>query len=121
VPAGAIEAWRIFNFSADTHPVHFHLVNVQVLQREAFVGDGITTPIALSGMPRGPELNEIGWKETVQMHPGEATTVIMKFDLPATRSRCPRAARRQHGLTTPGKTYHEYVCTATSLNTKSTT
>ena len=82
VDKGATEVWRIFNFTADTHPIHFHLVNVQVLQREAFVGDGLTTPIALSGLPRGPELNEVGWKETVQMHPGEVTTLITKFDLP---------------------------------------
>jgi spore coat protein A len=81
VAAGSTEVWRIFNLTADTHPIHFHLVNVQVLQREAFIGDGTTTPIVLSGLPRGPELNELGWKETVQMHPGEVTTVIMKFDL----------------------------------------
>jgi spore coat protein A len=81
VAAGSTEVWRIFNLSADTHPIHFHLVNVQVLQREAFTGDGLGTPIVLSGMPRGPELNELGWKETVQMHPGEAISVIMKFDL----------------------------------------
>lgn len=79
--AGSVEVWRIFNFTADTHPIHFHLVNVQVLQREAFMGDGITTPIVLSGLARGPEANELGWKETIQMHPGEVTTVIKKFDL----------------------------------------
>ena len=29
-----------------------------------------------------PDLNELGWKETVRMNPGEVTRVIMKFDLP---------------------------------------
>jgi spore coat protein A len=81
VAAGVTEVWRIYNFSADTHPIHFHLINAQVLQREAFTGDGLATPIVLSGMPRGPEQNELGWKETVQMHPGEVTTIIAKFDL----------------------------------------
>ena len=33
---GSIEVWEIFNLSADTHPIHFHLVNVQVLSRQAF-------------------------------------------------------------------------------------
>jgi len=81
VAAGSTEAWRIFNLSADTHPIHFHLVNVQVLSRQPFkVVNGVFTP---TGVARGPEPNELGWKETVQMHPGEATTVIMKFDLPA--------------------------------------
>lgn len=93
VPAGSVEVWRIFNLSADTHPIHFHLVNVQVLQREAFTGDGVETPIVLGGMPRGPELNEVGWKETVQMHPGEVTTVIAKFDLPVVPFAVPESPR----------------------------
>jgi spore coat protein A, manganese oxidase len=82
VAAGSTEVWRIFNLSADTHPIHFHLVNVQVLSRQPFkLVSGVFTP---TGVARGPEANELGWKETVQMHPGEITTVIMKFDLPAT-------------------------------------
>ena len=81
VAAGSVEVWRIFNLSADTHPIHFHLVNVQVLSRQPFrLVNGVFTP---TGAARGPEANELGWKETVQMHPGEVTTVIMKFDLPA--------------------------------------
>ncbi len=27
---------RIFNLTGDTHPIHFHLVNVQVLSRQPF-------------------------------------------------------------------------------------
>jgi len=53
---------------------------VQVLSRQPFrLINGVFTP---SGAARGPEANEVGWKETVQMHPGEVTTVMMKFDLP---------------------------------------
>jgi spore coat protein A, manganese oxidase len=82
VAAGSTEVWRIFNLTADTHPIHFHLVNVQILSRQPFkLVSGVFTP---TGVARGPETNELGWKETVQMHPGEMTTVIMKFDLPAT-------------------------------------
>ena len=29
-----------------------------------------------------PDPNELGWKETVRMNPGEATTVIAQFNLP---------------------------------------
>ena len=36
VRAGATEVWRIFNLTGDTHPMHFHLVNVQVLSRQPF-------------------------------------------------------------------------------------
>ena len=50
VPAGATEVWRIFNLSADTHPIPFHLVNVQVLSRQSFeVDEG---RIELTGVAR---------------------------------------------------------------------
>ncbi|HXJ59655.1 MAG TPA: multicopper oxidase domain-containing protein [Verrucomicrobiae bacterium] len=109
VPAGSVEVWRIFNFSADTHPIHFHLVNVQVLSRQPFqVQQG---KIEMSGRARGPEETELGWKETVKMHPGEVTIVAIRFDLPAglpfNVPSTPRAA--ELGLTNPAKTYHEYV------------
>lgn len=78
--AGATEVWQIMNLTADTHPIHFHLVNVQVIQRQAFMGapDNWT----YSGDPMPPDPNERGWKETVRMNPGEVTTVIMQFNLP---------------------------------------
>ena len=82
VKAGSVEVWRIFNLTADTHPIHFHLVNVQVLSRQPFaLKQGVFGP---AGLVRGPETNELGWKETVQMHPGEVTTIITKFELPGT-------------------------------------
>ena len=79
--AGAIEVWQLFNLTGDTHPIHFHLVNVQIIQRQAFTGDP-STGITLVGNPFPPDPNEIGWKETVRMNPGEVTTVIMQFNLP---------------------------------------
>ena len=33
---GSVEIWEILNLTADTHPIHFHLVNVQILNRQAF-------------------------------------------------------------------------------------
>jgi spore coat protein A len=80
ISAGSKEVWVIYNLTADTHPIHFHLVNVQVLSRQPFrLNNG---RFNLSGVARGPEPNELGWKETVQMHPGEVTAVAAKFDLP---------------------------------------
>lgn len=79
--AGAIEVWQIANLTGDTHPIHFHLVNVQILARQPF------DPVSYNGTPtyigpaRPPDQNELGWKETVRMNPGEVTTVAMKFDL----------------------------------------
>ena len=37
---GSIEAWRIFNLTGDTHPIHFHLVNVQIVSRQKFIPAG---------------------------------------------------------------------------------
>lgn len=85
VKAGSTEVWEIVNLTADTHPMHFHLVKVQVLSRQAF-----SLKQYVGGIPKyqgpliAPDLNELGWKETVRMNPGEVTRVIMKFDLPAT-------------------------------------
>ncbi len=78
--AGAIEVWQILNLTADTHPIHFHLVNVQLIQRQAF--EGSPDNWVPKGVPMRPDRNELGWKETVRMNPGEVTTVIMQFNLP---------------------------------------
>jgi len=129
--AGTVEVWRLWNLSADTHPIHIHLVNFQILQRQAFAVDAAGAPILdangvplLTGAPRGPELNELGWKETAQMHPGEVITIIMKFDLPnpalvpfnvpssprATLSLPQDPAADPPGMGLPaGKKYHEFV------------
>jgi len=83
IPAGSYEIWEIANLTLDVHPIHFHLVNVQVLSRQAF-----STKQYVGGLPKyqgkvvPPDPNELGWKETVRMNPGEVTRVFMKFDLP---------------------------------------
>lgn len=78
---GDVEVWEIYNTTGDVHPMHFHLVNVQVINRQMFdvanfAFHNFTSPI----IP--PDRNETGWKETVQMYPGTVTRVLMKFDLP---------------------------------------
>jgi spore coat protein A len=77
-----IEVWQIANLTGDTHPIHFHLVNVQIISRQRITKryDGTPHPIA---HPRPPAPEESGWKETVRMNPGELTTIIMQFRLPA--------------------------------------
>jgi spore coat protein A len=82
--AGTVEIWRILNLTGDTHPIHFHLVNAQLLSRQPFDMDRFIqkNQIKFTGPARPADANEAGWKETVRMNPGEVTTVIMKFDLP---------------------------------------
>lgn len=101
--AGATEVWEIANLTADTHPIHFHLVNVQVLSRQRFSDrtyprghsipfTGFAT-IRYQGRPMAPEPNELGWKETVRMNPGEVTRVVMQFNLPAVGFSVPLSPR----------------------------
>jgi len=99
--AGAVEVWQIMNLTGDTHPIHFHLVNVQIIQRQPFTGDPGSW--SYSGPATPPDENEVGWKETVRMNPGEVTTVMMQFALP----QLPTAAMRN--AVSPRTGGREYV------------
>jgi spore coat protein A len=99
--AGAVEVWQIMNLTGDTHPIHFHLVNAQLIQRQKFTGDPHSW--SYTDQPTPPDANEVGWKETVRMNPGEVTTVIMQFNLPS----LPTAAMRN--AVSPRTGGHEYV------------
>jgi spore coat protein A len=79
---GDIQVWQIANLTADTHPIHFHLVNVQIISRQPFAVSSYKGIPGLKGAPVPPPPEERGWKETVRMNPGEVTTVIMQFKLP---------------------------------------
>jgi FtsP/CotA-like multicopper oxidase with cupredoxin domain len=37
---GSIELWEIINLTADTHPIHTHLVQYEILNRETYDADG---------------------------------------------------------------------------------
>jgi len=69
-PLGAVETWEIFNFTEDAHPIHLHLVQFQVVERQPFEGD-----------PYGPEPGETGFKDTVIAYPGEITRIRARFDI----------------------------------------
>ena len=91
--ADAIEVWQIANLSGDTHPIHFHLVNVQIISRQAFALSSYNGTPNLRGAPVPPLPSERGWKETVRMNPGEVTTVIMQFKLPSVPFTVPGSPR----------------------------
>jgi spore coat protein A, manganese oxidase len=94
IPAGSTEVWEIINLTGDVHPMHFHLVNVQVLSRQNFdvvnYAGGVPT---YQGKPIAPDINELGWKETVRNYPNQVTRVLMKFDLPAVPFTVPASPR----------------------------
>ncbi len=91
--AGSTEVWQIANLTGDTHPIHFHLVNVQVLGRQPFDVNTYNGTLSYTGPARGPDKTERGWKETVRMNPGEVTSVIMRFDLPTVPFSVPSSPR----------------------------
>jgi hypothetical protein len=64
---GETQIWKLTHNGVDTHLIHFHLFNVQVLNRMGW--DGSTRP---------PDANELGWKDTVRMNPLEDITFAMK-------------------------------------------
>jgi len=84
VSLGNTEVWEIYNFTADAHPIHIHLIQFQVVDRQALAtdaGGNATQPAQLVGVPRGPEVWETGYKDTVIAYPGEVTRVKATFPL----------------------------------------
>jgi len=110
---GSTEDWVIVNPTADTHPIHLHLVQFQLVSRQKFdvnkyladwyAANGVLNPMTdlpfnnptvnvgapttglaalapyLKGKPTPPAANEIGWKDTIQMNPGEITIIRIRF------------------------------------------
>ncbi len=66
LPDGA-QVWKITHNGVDTHAIHFHLFNVQVINR-----------VGWDGAIRPPDPNELGWKETVRMNPLEDCIVAFR-------------------------------------------
>lgn len=69
-----------------THPIHLHLVQFQILNRQDFdvnnfneeewinTGEGI-----ILGEEHDPHPSENGWKDTVRVEPGKVTRIIVPF------------------------------------------
>jgi hypothetical protein len=64
---GKIQIWKITHNGVDSHPIHFHLFDVQVVNR-----------VAWDGFMRLPDANEMGWKDTVRISPLEDTIVAFR-------------------------------------------
>ncbi|OGO06573.1 MAG: hypothetical protein A2Y92_04455 [Chloroflexi bacterium RBG_13_57_8] len=61
------QIWKITHNGVDTHTVHFHLFNVQLINR-----------VAWDNAIRMPDPNELGWKETVRVNPLQDTIVALR-------------------------------------------
>jgi spore coat protein A len=78
----SVEIWNFLNFTDDSHPIHLHGVGFQILDRRSFEPQAYYQggKIQFTGAPVSPAANEVGWKDTVQAHPGMVTRIIVKFD-----------------------------------------
>ncbi len=72
------QVWKITHNGVDTHAIHWHMFNVQLINR-----------VGWDGMVKPPDANEVGWKDTVRMNPLEDAIVALRpiipsipFDLP---------------------------------------
>jgi spore coat protein A len=110
---GTVEEWRFVNLTADSHPVHLHLVQYRVIGRQRFdvpryqaaldaaraAGQQLNPDVTpyLLGTPRPPASGELCPKDTALAHPGEVLVLRARFDLPA-------------GATTPQRyVYHCHI------------
>ena len=66
------QIWRITHNGVDTHTIHVHLYNAQLINRVAW--DGFIYP---------PDLTELGWKETFRVNPLEHTIIALRAVLPS--------------------------------------
>ena len=76
------QIWRLTHNGVDTHPIHFHLYDVQVLNRVAW--DNIITMT---------DPTELGWKDTVRISPLQDTTVALRPIIPELPWELPNAIR----------------------------
>jgi len=65
------QIWKITHNGVDTHTIHVHLFNAQLINRVAW--DGFVYP---------PDPNELGWKETFRVNPLEHTIIALRAVVP---------------------------------------
>ena len=92
---GTSEIWEIWNTTVDAHPIHVHLVQFRIINRQTFSGTTEATTMStgatgvrllpgatLTGSATAPGAWEAGWKDTVVCPPGQVTRVHLTFNRP---------------------------------------
>ena len=78
---GTVEKWRFINPTDDAHPMHLHLVQFQILERQGFdYGAFVQGRMELVGTPRLPSPAEAGWKDTAIVLPRDVLTLLIHFE-----------------------------------------
>ncbi len=96
---GETQIWKITHNGVDTHFIHFHLYDVQVINR-----------VGWDGMIKPPDVNEVAWKDTVRMNPLEDIIVALRpmkqtlpWELP--NSIRPMDVTQSIGVSNPANTF----------------
>jgi spore coat protein A len=104
---GSTEQWDIFNFTADSHPIHLHLTQYQVVEKQHidFVdnnddgipddtnhdgqityGTGSSPNYSVADIWVGNKVDlrpeETGWQDTVEVDPHQMMAIVATFDKP---------------------------------------
>jgi multicopper oxidase/fibronectin type III domain protein len=87
------QIWRITHNGVDTHPIHFHLYDVQIVNRVTWDNIIIAT-----------EPSELGWKDTVRISPLEDTIVALRPIIPEVPWELPNAIRMLNPMMPAGST-----------------
>jgi spore coat protein A len=113
---GSTEEWTIINTTGDAHPIHLHLVQFQLINRQSYDdaaytaayeaafpggvaidgygppnyyntpnadgaigGNPAVSPYLTPGTVTPPLPQEVGWKDTFIMYPGQVTRIIVRW------------------------------------------
>jgi FtsP/CotA-like multicopper oxidase with cupredoxin domain len=90
--ADGTQIWKITHNGVDTHPIHWHLYDLQVLNRVTW--DNIIIP---------PDPNELGWKDTVRISPLEDTYVALRPIIPYLPFDIPNSVRELNPMMQDGE------------------
>jgi hypothetical protein len=104
------QIWKITHNGVDTHAIHFHLFNVQLINRVGW--DGAITP---------PDDNELGWKDTLRMNPLADVIVAIRPVIPSLPWPLPDSVRPEDptkplGTTGQFATFDQYGQPTTTYN-----
>jgi len=78
---GTTEMWSLINVTDFSHPIHIHLIQFQIVDRQPFDLElyNETGEIRYTGSALPPEPNERGWKDVVSAPSAQITRVIARF------------------------------------------
>ena len=82
VQGDGTQIWKITHNGVDTHTIHFHLFDVQLLNR-----------VGWDNVIYTPDDNELGWKDTIRVNPLQDTIVALRAVLPKTPFGVPDSIR----------------------------